>query len=104
MRKHVLAFVVLLASIPFLVHAGAGAQNAGASRQPSAKAPAAKPLKSRFVGTWKLVSIETHNAKGEVVPPAAGAGNRTGYIIYDPAGYVAVSIMPAGRKTNAAAQ
>jgi hypothetical protein len=31
-----------------------------------------RTLKDRFVGTWKLVSIETRNAKGEVVrrPPA----------------------------------
>ena len=63
-------------------------------------------LKDRFVGTWKLVSIETRNAKGEVVPPAAGAGNqnRTGYIVYDDAGYMAVTIMPLGRKKNAGAQ
>ena len=98
MRKNVLALVVVLASAPFLLHESARAQTAGASGQPLAKAPAAKSLKSRFVGAWKLVSIETRNAKGEVVPPAAGAGNRTGYIIYDPAGYVAVSIMPASRK------
>ena len=104
MRKNVLALVVVLASAPFLLHESARAQTAGASGQPLAKAPAAKSLKSRFVGAWKLVSIETRNAKGEVVPPAAGAGSRTGYIIYDPAGYVAVSIMPASRKKNAAAQ
>jgi hypothetical protein len=66
----------------------------------------ARTLKDRFVGTWKLVSIETRNAKGEVVPPAAGAGNqnRTGYIVYDDAGYMAVTIMPLGRKKYAAAQ
>jgi hypothetical protein len=97
MRKNVLAFVVVLASLPFLVHTGAGAQSPGGSKA------GAKPL-SRFVGTWKLVSIETRNAKGEVVPPAAGAANRTGYIIYDPAGYVAVSILPVSRKTNGGAQ
>src|SRR5262245_66481452 len=64
-----------------------------------------RTLKDRFVGTWKLVSIETRNAKGEVVPPAAGANqNRTGYIIYDDAGYMAVTIMPLGRKKAAGAQ
>jgi hypothetical protein len=65
-----------------------------------------RTLKDRFVGTWKLVSIETRNAKGEVVPPAAGAANqnRTGYIVYDDAGYMAVTIMPLGRKKNAGAQ
>ena len=29
-----------------------------------------RTLKDRFVGTWKLVNIETRNAKGEIVPPA----------------------------------
>src|SRR5262245_12377934 len=103
MRKQVLAFVVVLAAIPFLVHTGAGAQSAGQSAQAIPKAPA-KSLSSRFVGAWKLVGIETRNAKGEVVPPAGGAVNRTGYIIYDAAGYVAVSILPVTRKTNAGAQ
>jgi hypothetical protein len=103
MRKNVLAFVVVLATVPFLVHTGAGAQSAGAPKPAAAKA-SGKSLKERFAGAWQLVSIETRNAKGEVVPPAAGAGKRTGYIIYDPAGYVAVSILPATRKTNAGAQ
>jgi ABC-type cobalt transport system substrate-binding protein len=102
MRKNVLALVVVLASVPFLLHESARAQAAGASGQ-AAKAPT-KSLKSRFAGAWKLVSIETRNAKGDVVPPAAGAANRTGYIIYDPAGYVAVSILPVTRTKNAAAQ
>lgn len=54
----------------------------------------------RFIGTWKLVNIETRNAKGDPVPPARAAALPTGYIIYDPAGYMAVSIMPAGRRRN----
>jgi hypothetical protein len=58
----------------------------------------------RFVGTWKLASVETRNAKGDVVPPAAPAPNRIGYIIYDPAGYMAVSIMPVARKKYVGAQ
>ena len=65
-----------------------------------------RTLKDRFVGTWKLVNIETRNAKGEVVPPAnpAASQNRTGYIIFDDAGYMAVTIMPLGRKKPAGAQ
>jgi hypothetical protein len=62
-------------------------------------------VKDRFIGTWKLVSIETRTAKGEVVQPAAGTNqNRLGYIVYDPAGYMAVTIMPMGRKKYAGAQ
>jgi hypothetical protein len=103
MRKNLLALLVVLALVPILTRPVADAQGAGAPGQAAAKA-STKPLKSRFIGTWKLVSIEQRNAKGEVVPPAAGTSNRTGYIVYDPAGYMAVSIMPAGRKRNAGAQ
>lgn len=67
-------------------------------------ATGAPSLKDQFVGTWRLVSTEQRNAKGEVVPRAAGAAERTGYIIYDPAGYMAVSIMPVGRKKYAGLQ
>jgi hypothetical protein len=69
----------------------------------AAAAPAAGALKDRFAGTWKLVSIEQRNAKGEVLPPT-GTSKSTGYLIYDPAGYMAVSIMPIGRKKYADAQ
>jgi hypothetical protein len=68
--------------------------------------PSAAAMKDRFVGTWKLISIENRNAKGEVVPSASQASGRppVGYIIYDPAGYVAVGIMPSGRQKYAAVQ
>lgn len=93
-----LAAVSLVSSSGF---APAAAQGPAPNRQASGGA-----LKDRFVGTWKLVSIEQRNAKGEAIPPAASAANqnRTGYIIYDPAGYMAVSIMPVGRKKYAGAQ
>ena len=68
-------------------------------------AQSASGMKSRFVGAWKLISIEQRNAKGEVVPPQApGRPTPVGYIIYDSAGYVAVGLMPAGRAKYAAAQ
>ena len=81
-----------------LEHAPSARQNAP-TRQ-----PAAGGLQDRFIGTWKLVGIEQRNAKGEVIPPAAGAPNRTGYIIYDSAGYMAVSILPVVRKKYVGAQ
>jgi hypothetical protein len=93
----VFAFVTLS---PLVYVDPVAAQGASPARSASSGA-----VKDRFIGTWKLVSIETRNAKGEVMPPAAGANqNRTGYIIYDPAGYMAVTIMPMGRKKYAGAQ
>jgi hypothetical protein len=99
----VLASIGLATSVGF---SPAAAQGNAPSRAPAGKTAAA-PLKDRFVGTWKLVGTEQRNAKGEIVPAAASAAGRqngVGYIIYDPAGYMAVAIMPAGRKKNAGAQ
>lgn len=60
-------------------------------------------VKDRFIGTWKLVTTETRNAKGEVAPNATRS-NALGYLVYDPSGNMAVTIMPVGRKKYAAAQ
>ena len=96
----------LLASLGVAVTLGfttalpdASAPNSQSSSRASTGSPG-----DRFVGTWKLVSMEQRNARGEVVQPATPAPNRIGYIIYDRAGYVAVSIMPVGRKKYAAQQ
>src|SRR5947208_14615329 len=96
-----------LVTVLVLGFSTAATQGERANRQAAARTPAASlkdPLRDRFVGTWKLVSLEQRNAKGEAIPPAAGNPNRTGYIIYDPAGYMAVSIMPVGRKKYAGPQ
>ena len=62
-------------------------------------------LKDRFVGTWKLASIERRNAAGDVIEPTPAASpERSGYLIYGASGYMAVSIMPVGRKKYAGAQ
>src|SRR5919198_4653653 len=83
----------------------AAATESSAPRENAAKPSAGSALKDRFVGTWKLIDVEQRNAKGEVIQPSSAApGSRTGYLIYDPAGYVAVSIMPVGRKKYAGAQ
>jgi hypothetical protein len=101
MRRTLLALFVATGLLTSLGVSPAAAQGSPPNRQEGSGS-----LKDRFVGTWKLVSVEQRNAKGDVVTPAANAANqnRTGYIIYDPAGYVAVSIMPVGRKKYAGAQ
>ena len=89
----ILALTLVVGAAPAAAQGGAAARAAGGS------------VKDRFVGAWKLVTIEVRNAKGELVPPARGTNqNRLGYIVYDPAGYMAVTIMPVGRKPYAAAQ
>jgi hypothetical protein len=98
MRKNLLVLFVAFGVLGSLDGpASAGQASAASGRQ------AGGGLKDRFVGTWKLVSVEQRNAKGEVIP-AAGTQNPAGYIIYDPAGYMAVSIYPVVRKKYAGAQ
>ena len=103
MRKTLLPPLVSLGLVTILGFSIAATEANAPGGQSSPRASTGS-LKDRFVGTWKLVSMEQRNAKGEVIPPASPAPNRTGYIIYDPAGYVAVSIMPVGRKKYAAQQ
>jgi hypothetical protein len=94
-----------LATIGLALSIGFSVAQAAPGTAEQAAAAASTPI-DRFVGTWSLVSIEQRNAKGEVVSPARGgtSATPTGYIIYDRAGYMAVSIMPPGRKRNAGPQ
>ena len=52
------------------------------------------PANNRFAGVWKLVGEETLDANGQSVPRGAdaGSGGRFGYIVYDPAGYMGVTL------------
>ncbi len=56
---------------------------AGSQRQP----PAGSEVAKRFIGTWRLVSIDG--------PPSANRGAQpTGMIYYDATGHMAAQIMP----------
>jgi hypothetical protein len=54
-----------------------------------------------FIGTWKLISIETRGPDGALIPgpnPVGGL-NPTGTVMYDAAGHVSLQIMPSGRSS-----
>ena len=51
-----------------------------------------------FIGTWRLVSVETHNENGSLYR----SGRRIGYLIYSGDGYMSVAFMKAGRREFAA--
>ena len=57
---------------------------------------------SQFAGGWTLVKIEQFDADGELRAPPIE--NRVGYIIYDPAGYMGVTIMQPDRRPYASTQ
>ena len=51
-----------------------------------------------FVGTWRLVSIDTRKADGSL----HRSGKRKGYIVYSGDGYMSVAFMKEGRPEFAA--
>jgi hypothetical protein len=55
---------------------------------------AVRAANNRFAGVWKLIGEDTRDANGRIVPRDANAGNggRFGYIVYDPAGYMGVTL------------
>lgn len=96
-RNLPVVLVVAVGLVTSLELAPAAAQGSASNRSASSD-----KVKESFIGTWKFVGSERRDANGSLLPPAAGTNqNRTGYIIYDPAGYMAVSIMPMGRKKYA---
>ena len=55
-------------------------------------------IASKFIGTWRLVSVEARRPNGEVAPTPARYGTKTiGYLMYDSTGHVAVQIMRPDR-------
>ena len=51
-----------------------------------------------FIGTWRLVSVETRKEDGSL----HRSGKRTGYLIYSGDGYMSVAFMKDGRSAFAA--
>jgi hypothetical protein len=55
-------------------------------------------IASKFIGTWRLVSVEARRPNGEVAPlPARYTPKPIGYLMYDNTGHVAVQIMRPDR-------
>jgi hypothetical protein len=50
---------------------------------------------NQFIGTWKLISAEVRSEDGQIAYPYGQ--NATGYIMYNPDGYMSVAIMKANR-------
>lgn len=85
-----------------------GAASPTTARQSSTTRASGGDVKNRFVGTWKLVSIERFGSNGDLLlapaPPSFGSLNPIGAIVYDAAGYMGVTIMQRGRQKFAGAQ
>ena len=77
---------------------GSAPASDAAEETPVADFAAANPT-SRFAGAWTLVKIERFDADGELLAPPIE--DRLGYLIYDPAGYMGVTIMQPDRQPYA---
>lgn len=51
--------------------------------------------KNKFIGTWRLISLETRDANGLVNYPFGK--NAVGYLIYTTEGYMSATLMKANR-------
>src|SRR5262245_46110929 len=104
MRMRV-ALVAVLIGLSAIAATSLNAQRGGGQ---SSSPPADRSMNSQFAGIWKLVSQEQRDAKGQLIPPnpaaAANAEGRLGFIVYDPAGYMAVVIQQGGRQKYAGQQ
>lgn len=72
-----------------------------AAKRPSAAEASRADARKRLVGTWKLVTIERFGPGGELLPPplppAFGSPNSIGFLVYDAAGYMGMTIMQSDR-------
>jgi hypothetical protein len=50
-----------------------------------------------LIGFWKLISMERHNAKGELLSSSPGM---TGFIVYTASGHMMVHLMQPYRRRN----
>src|SRR5687767_14095450 len=99
MRRSMFALFVGLAAL--VATSGVAAQRGGG--QPPDPA-AVRVANNRFAGTWKLVNQETRDAKDQVVPSDPDANSRFGFIVYDAAGYMSVTMHYPNRQKFAGRQ
>jgi hypothetical protein len=81
------------AILPALLVAGLAAMYGGYRY----KYPHGYSQRGKFVGTWKLVSIEERDANGRLVTPLDFGPEPIGILVYDATGHMSVNMMRRGR-------
>ena len=105
MRGFVFSLVIGIGA--FSATSGISAQSASAKATADKLEPAAvRAVNNRFAGVWRLVGEETRDTTGETVArgPNANSGGRFGFIVYDAAGYMGVTLSWLKRPTFAGPQ
>ena len=95
MRRSLMALFGVLALVAPSACGESGSTDAVADPMPSADVSPADP-QSRFAGAWSLSRIERRDADGELLSPPIE--DRRGYLIYDSAGHMAVTLMLPDRE------
>ena len=96
--------------LPLFIGIGAliatGVPSAQRADDQSVSPAVVRAANNRFAGVWRLVGEETRDTTGETVArgPNANSGGRFGYIVYDPAGYMGVTLSWLKRPTFAGPQ
>lgn len=67
------------------------------TRAAAAKSAVQPSVKDQLIGSWRLVSRETHKANGELLPDPNLAATPMGFLVYDAAGHVAAQLSRRGR-------
>lgn len=93
--------LAMLSLVPLMADAVLAPENRVPVQRPRPNARSAR-TRDRFVGTWRLVSVEQRTPAGEVSNPMGP--HPTGLIMYDSTGHMAVQIMREGRAQYAAAE
>ena len=99
MRKFL---ILLLGSVVLMAATGCAESEPPPERAAPTPDVAASPAadgKSQFAGAWTLVRIERRSADDELVAPPTE--DRVGYLIYEPSGYMGVTIMQPDRRPYA---
>src|SRR5262245_42256677 len=103
MRSFVFSLLTCLGAL--IAASGIAAQRGGPTATADRSDPAAvRAANIRFAGTWKLIDQEIRDANGQTVPSTRNNTGRLGYIAYDPAGYMGVTIQSPERAKFAGRQ
>jgi Lipocalin-like domain len=72
---------------------------------PKAPTPAREnSIRAQLIGSWRLVSRETHSANGELLVDPRLSATPVGFLVYDASGHVAAQLSRRGRTVEMLAE
>lgn len=93
-------WLVIAAAVTGCSPTSGGSQSPGAAEIAPDSTEASTGPHDQFAGAWRLVRIERFDESGELAEPPVE--DRVGYLMYDPAGYMGVTLMQPDRAAYAA--